>query len=83
VTPIDEELWFESEGNDEETEAKAAESMAAMVGRTLGATPFRSPRSALPSSRVPRMPEAPAAKSEPAPPSRRRSRPRRTLLRHS
>jgi putative nucleotidyltransferase with HDIG domain len=40
VTPIDEELWFDSEGGDEETEAKAAESMAAMVGRILGAKPF-------------------------------------------
>ena len=40
MTPIDEELWFDSEGNDEENEAKAAESVAAMVGRILGAKPF-------------------------------------------
>jgi putative nucleotidyltransferase with HDIG domain len=41
VTPIDEELWFDSDdGGDAIAEAKAAESMAAMVGRILGAKPF-------------------------------------------
>jgi putative nucleotidyltransferase with HDIG domain len=40
VTPVDEELWFDSDGGDAEAEAKAAQSMAAMVGRILGAKPF-------------------------------------------
>ena len=41
MTPIDEELWFDSDdGGDAIAEAKAAESMAAMVGRILGAKPF-------------------------------------------
>ena len=37
---VDEELWFGSAGEEKEVEAKAAESMAAVAARVLGAKPF-------------------------------------------
>ena len=39
VTPVNEDLWFDT-SVDEEAEAKAANSMAALVGRILGAKPL-------------------------------------------
>lgn len=39
MTPVNEDLWFDT-SVDEEAEAKAAESMAALVGRILGAKPL-------------------------------------------
>jgi putative nucleotidyltransferase with HDIG domain len=37
---VDEELWFGNAGEEREIEAKAAESMAAVAARVLGAKPF-------------------------------------------
>ena len=40
VVAVDEELWFGSPGEDKELEDRAAQSMAAVAARVLGAKPF-------------------------------------------
>ncbi len=40
IVAVDEELWFGNVGDDKELEERAAQSMAAVAARVLGAKPF-------------------------------------------